>query len=110
MNLDDSEASLLHGHNQNRKKQTTSYRRPGPPTPNKNAGRISLGGNDIQYTNILKDATNMENAIKKPTPGRFKSMLSSMSSKHKDEVGLHLNLFFFKLHAAPFVIVLNSIA
>ncbi|XP_065074895.1 uncharacterized protein mud isoform X2 [Ochlerotatus camptorhynchus] len=55
-NLDDSSTSLI-----SRKKLsgTTSYKRPGPPTPSKKAGRLSFGGslptNDFQYKEILKD-------------------------------------------------------
>ncbi|XP_021697321.1 nuclear mitotic apparatus protein 1 isoform X2 [Aedes aegypti] len=58
-NLDDSSTSLI-----SRKKQsgTTSYKRPGPPTPSKKAGRLSFGGslptNDFQYKEILKDNSN----------------------------------------------------
>ncbi len=73
MNLDDSGASLLA--NGQRKKPTTSYKRPGPPTPSKNAGRLSLGGtmDSIPYRDILKDATNDHAAAsKKSTPSRFR--------------------------------------
>lgn len=58
-NLDDSSTSLI-----SRKKLggTTSYKRPGPPTPSKKAGRLSFGGslptNDFQYKEILKDNSN----------------------------------------------------
>lgn len=84
MNLDDSEALLLQ--NQQRKKQSTSYKRPGPPTPSKNAGRLSIGGqSDVQYSNILKESGNIENPGKKQTPGRVMAFLSHFS-KNKDEV------------------------
>jgi hypothetical protein len=80
VNLDDSDALLLQ--NQHRKKQSTSYKKPGPPTPSKNAGRLSIGGSsDVHYTNILKDS----NADKKQTPGRMMAFLSHFS-KNKDEV------------------------
>ncbi|XP_055624263.1 centromere-associated protein E isoform X2 [Toxorhynchites rutilus septentrionalis] len=58
-NLDDSSTSLIA-----RKKVggTTSYKRPGPPTPSKKAGRLSFGGslptNDFQYKEFQKDNTN----------------------------------------------------
>lgn len=79
--MDDSEASLLQtGH---RKKQSTSYKKPGPPTPSKNAGRLSIGGsNDFNYNHILKESRNNDN-LKKATPSRLK-MLFSNSSKAKD--------------------------
>jgi hypothetical protein len=75
----------------NRKKQTTSYKRPGPPTPSKMGGRQSFGGAaiDNNYTNALKDSTNnIENIIPKKTPitNRLRSMFPSSSSKFKDEV------------------------
>ncbi|CAO1399270.1 unnamed protein product [Diamesa serratosioi] len=81
VNLDDSEASLLQtGH---RKKQSTSYKKPGPPTPSKNAGRLSIGGsNDVHYNHILKESNNNDN-LKKGTPSRLK-MLFSNSSKAKE--------------------------
>lgn len=69
----------------NRKKQSTSYKRPGPPTPSKIAGhqRQSTGGrNDINYTNVLKDSTNMD---KKTPTTRFKNLFTG-GSKSKDEV------------------------
>lgn len=68
--LDDSQTALLH--NGNRKKQSTSYKRPGPPTPSKNAGRLSIGASEINYNNILKDTKNNEN-ISKNTPSRLKA-------------------------------------
>ena len=81
--MDDSSSSLLQ--NGLRKKQSTSYKRPGPPTPSKNAGRLSIGPNDVQYKEIiLKDSTN-ENVQKKSTPGRFKNFITG-GTKPKDEV------------------------
>ncbi|KAL9695892.1 hypothetical protein quinque_015177 [Culex quinquefasciatus] len=58
VNLDDSSTSLI-----SRRKQggTTSYKRPGPPTPSKKAGRLSFGGslptNDFQYKEIANNAS-----------------------------------------------------
>ena len=89
VNLDDSDALLLQS--QHRKKQSTSYKRPGPPTPSKNAGRLSLGGaSDIHYTNILKESGNVE---KKNTPGRMMAFLSQFS-KARDEVSFARNFSF----------------
>lgn len=84
--LDDSQVALLQ--NGNRKKQSTSYKRPGPPTPSKNAGRLSIGASEINYNNILKDSKNSEN-ISKNTPSRF---ISLFSRKGRDEVSLKLVL------------------
>lgn len=90
--LDDSQAALLQ--NGNRKKQSTSYKRPGPPTPSKNAGRLSIGGNEINYNNILKESKNSDN-ITKNTPSRIKSFFlgkghSEVSSK---TFYVHITLF-----------------
>lgn len=81
--MDDSSASLLQN-GLRCKKQSTSYKRPGPPTPSKNAGRLSIGPNDVQYKEVvLKDSTN-ENNLKKSTPGRLKQIFGG--GKSKDEV------------------------
>lgn len=86
--FDDSQTALLQN-GPSRKKQSTSYKRPGPPTPSKSAGRLSIGGaSDINYTNVLKDSTNME---KKTPVGRLRGIFSS-NSKLKDEVRSYLHL------------------
>lgn len=77
--FDDSQTALLN----NKKKQSTSYKRPGPPTPSKNSGRLSIDPTAANLFNALKDSTNMGNASKK-TPNRFKNMFSS--SKKDSEV------------------------
>uniref|UniRef100_A0A182N0I1 Uncharacterized protein n=1 Tax=Anopheles dirus TaxID=7168 RepID=A0A182N0I1_9DIPT len=85
----------------------TSYKRPGPPTPSKRAGRLSLGGafsangNEIQYKEALRDANanaaaaaggegptsqhqhqqqqQQQRVARTKTPGKFKQMISSSS-------------------------------
>ncbi|XP_058122606.1 myosin-10-like [Anopheles coustani] len=70
----------------------TSYKRPGPPTPSKKAGRLSLGGVlpganlEIQYKDALQDANvaagtteGLGRTGRTKTPGKFKQMLSSSS-------------------------------
>uniref|UniRef100_A0A182YK37 Uncharacterized protein n=1 Tax=Anopheles stephensi TaxID=30069 RepID=A0A182YK37_ANOST len=58
--FDDSSTGLI-----SRRKVSgiTSYKRPGPPTPSKRAGRLSLtgalsvnGGGEVQYKEVLRDA------------------------------------------------------
>lgn len=46
--MDDSQSKLLPGEKSRQKKDfgTTSYKKPGPPTPSKNGGRASLSGNE----------------------------------------------------------------
>uniref|UniRef100_A0A182LT53 Uncharacterized protein n=1 Tax=Anopheles culicifacies TaxID=139723 RepID=A0A182LT53_9DIPT len=78
----------------------TSYKRPGPPTPSKRAGRFSLNGalvgngGEIQYKDALRDANanaaptgagtatdvaSSTRAGRTKTPGKFKQMISSSS-------------------------------
>jgi hypothetical protein len=88
--FDDSHTALLSS--TTRKKQTTSYKRPGPPTPSKMGGRISIGGASTEGNsqNILKDSTNnLENLPLKKTPNsnKLRNIFSS-SSKIKDEVSM----------------------
>ncbi|KFB38096.1 AGAP000323-PA-like protein [Anopheles sinensis] len=115
--FDDSSTGLI-----TRRKVTgiTSYKRPGPPTPSKKAGRLSLGGVlpvanlEIQYKEALQDAnvnagaaegasgtrgglaTSDQNRTgRTKTPGKFKQMLSSsnlLSNFQRDEV--NKNTFF----------------
>lgn len=65
-----------------RRKQggTTSYKRPGPPTPSKKAGRLSFGGslptNDFQYKEIAKDANNASSNSATTTSSSLASRLS----------------------------------
>lgn len=79
-----------------RKKVTgaTTYKRPGPPTPSKNAGRLSLGSTSVDHQyqrEVLKESN--ENIFssnithRKNTPGKLLSFFSS--SKVKDEVSLY---------------------
>ncbi|XP_055371224.1 uncharacterized protein LOC129605466 [Condylostylus longicornis] len=79
INLDDSLTSLMSGH---RKKLagTTSYKKPGPPTPSKSGGRLSFGGNSEVHASILKEYNENE---QKKTPAKFK--LFSSRSSAKDE-------------------------
>lgn len=75
-------------------KRGTLYKRPGPPTPSKNGGRLSLGGttSELPKGEILRESnTNRDNipssaksSGKKSTPGKFRSIFSS--AKIKDEV------------------------
>lgn len=83
--LDDSQTALLQN-GPPRKKQGTSYKRPGPPTPSKTAGRLSVGPTEVGYQHVLKDSTNNMEILKKTPSNRFKSMFSTSSKR--DEVSL----------------------
>lgn len=85
----------------------TLYKRPGPPTPSKNGGRLSFGGtDDISRAHILRESNNNNREIssdtivdKKMTPNsktgrQFRSMFSL---KGKDEVCLYKHLIIFFL-------------
>uniref|UniRef100_A0A182K4I5 Uncharacterized protein n=1 Tax=Anopheles christyi TaxID=43041 RepID=A0A182K4I5_9DIPT len=89
--FDDSSTGLI-----SRRKVSgiTSYKRPGPPTPSKRAGRLSLNGglllgnstSEVQYRDALRD-TNANAAVtvddsatrtgRTKTPGKFKQMISA---------------------------------
>uniref|UniRef100_A0A182XBT9 Uncharacterized protein n=1 Tax=Anopheles quadriannulatus TaxID=34691 RepID=A0A182XBT9_ANOQN len=89
--FDDSSTGLI-----SRRKVSgiTSYKRPGPPTPSKRAGRLSLNGPlmpgpaEVQYRDALRD-TNANGAAaqdasaartgRTKTPGKFKQMMSASS-------------------------------
>ncbi|XP_070495735.1 uncharacterized protein [Chironomus tepperi] len=63
--------------NVGKKKESPVYRRPGPPTPSKNA-RYSINSSPKV---VLKDTTNTECPEKISTPGRIKAFFSSIRSK-----------------------------
>lgn len=76
----------------------TLYKRPGPPTPSKNGGRLSFGPLDVPpRDDVLKESNNNINrasssepiANKKtatPSGGGGRPFLSMFSSKGRDEV------------------------
>lgn len=81
---------------QSESRRGTAYKRPGPPTPSKNGGRLSFGGTDILWRTgdtVLREQNGIERpslggttskASKKITPGKLSRIFSS--SKLKDEV------------------------
>lgn len=80
---------LLPGEKSRRKDiGTTSYKKPGPPTPSKNGGRLSLQSNEIQP---LKDIQDLEaKTPKRTTPSRLKAFFLALNSNTKSnnsEVG-----------------------
>ncbi|XP_023158388.1 flagellar attachment zone protein 1 isoform X3 [Ceratitis capitata] len=91
--LDDSMSALLSttggGVGGARKKLTgiTNYKRPGPPTPSKHGGRLSLGGCSEPPREILKEVNDHGGSSAK-TPvrfGFFSSRFSMGNSNPKDE-------------------------
>lgn len=73
----------------------TAYKRPGPPTPSKQGGRLSFGGGgDLPRGDILREqngangrpsiSVGASKTAKKNTPGKFTRIFST--TKLKDEV------------------------
>ncbi|XP_029408969.2 major antigen isoform X2 [Bactrocera dorsalis] len=88
--LDDSMSALLSttGGGGARKKLTgiTNYKRPGPPTPSKHGGRLSLGGSSEPPREILREVNDYGSSAKTPVRfGFFASKFSMGNSNPKDE-------------------------
>lgn len=95
---------LYNGQTKKKAAGTTSYKRPGPPTPSKTAGRLSFGGlNDPNVPkSILKESCdNLPTSSKKSTPGKWGSMFAS--SRVKDEVWIQF--FFLLFFSSSFIFV-----
>ncbi|XP_050296425.1 uncharacterized protein LOC126736214 isoform X2 [Anthonomus grandis grandis] len=79
--MDDSMVKLLPGEKPRQKKDfgTTSYKKPGPPTPSKNGGRSSLTGNELP----LRDGNNRNSTTpnKKVTPNRIRSLFKGFTKE-----------------------------
>lgn len=89
--FEDSLCKLLPGEKPIRKKDfgTTSYKKPGPPTPSKNGGRLSLQGNEIHP---MKEHTDTKTP-KRSTPSRIKALFTGKSSRDNIEVWRHCMSF-----------------
>ncbi|XP_012256495.2 putative leucine-rich repeat-containing protein DDB_G0290503 [Athalia rosae] len=78
--------SLLPGEKTKKRDRTqTMYKRPGPPTPSKNGGRLSLQGNELKSPNsrALKERNADRRAT--ATPRRLKDIFGGGSSRRQDE-------------------------
>lgn len=86
---------LLPGEKPRNKKDigTTSYKKPGPPTPSKNGGRLSLQGGEAKDLPLQEQNTEARTP-KRVTPGRIKALFGGRHaiSKENSEVCLKLNL------------------
>ncbi|TMW47431.1 hypothetical protein DOY81_007488 [Sarcophaga bullata] len=89
--LDDSMSALLSttaGGTRKKCSGVTHYKRPGPPTPSKNGGRLSFGGISEPPREILKESYDTNAAVSSTkTPARFNFFASrfSMGGPSKDE-------------------------
>ncbi|KAK5649673.1 hypothetical protein RI129_000702 [Pyrocoelia pectoralis] len=84
--FDDSMSTKLLPGEKPRKKDigTTSYKKPGPPTPSKNGGRVSLQGGEIQSREALRDHNEQPKTPKRNTPSRLKSLFKGRNTSTKD--------------------------
>lgn len=76
--LDDSMSALLSSSSTGTRKKSmgTHYKRPGPPTPSKNGGRLSFGSSEPPRE-ILREFGDHNNTSK--TPARFKFLTQRFS-------------------------------
>lgn len=77
---------LLPGEKPRNKKDigTTSYKKPGPPTPSKNGGRLSLQGSDIHPRDALREHNVESKTPKRTTPSRLKALFMGRNSSVRD--------------------------
>jgi len=77
--LDDSMSALLSSSSTGTRKKSmgTHYKRPGPPTPSKNGGRLSFGSSEPPRE-ILREFGDHHNNTSK-TPARFKFLTQRFS-------------------------------
>ncbi|KRT85415.1 hypothetical protein AMK59_1716 [Oryctes borbonicus] len=73
IDFDDSMSTKLLPGEKSRKKDigTTSYKKPGPPTPSKNGGHLSLQSNEIQPSETFRIPISTP---KRSTPSRIKNL------------------------------------
>ncbi|XP_037938520.1 centromere-associated protein E isoform X2 [Teleopsis dalmanni] len=101
--LDDSMIGLLSTTAGSRKKVSgvTHYKKPGPPTPSKNGGRLSFGGCGEQGREILKECKDDNNpsgsSVKTPARFAFFSSRFSMGNP-KDEDPTNKNFHLVRLN------------
>ncbi|KAF2884310.1 hypothetical protein ILUMI_21872 [Ignelater luminosus] len=62
---------------------TTSYKKPGPPTPSKNGGRVSLQGNEPHPRDVLREQNELKTP-KRATPSRLKALFMGRNSSVRD--------------------------
>ncbi|KAH8354764.1 hypothetical protein KR084_006734 [Drosophila pseudotakahashii] len=91
--LDDSMSALLSSSSTGARKKSmgTHYKRPGPPTPSKNGGRLSFGSSEPPRE-ILREFGGDHNSNTSKTPARFKFLTQRFSvgssTLPRDEVSI----------------------
>lgn len=86
LDLDDSMSTKLLPIDKPKKKDagTTTYKKPGPPTPSKHGGRLSLQGSEQHPRDVLRDS-NADKTPKRTTPNKLMSLFSRSSLKESSE-------------------------
>ncbi|XP_044265384.1 nucleoporin nup211 [Tribolium madens] len=78
--FEDSLCKLLPGEKPRKKDfGTTTYKKPGPPTPSKNGGRLSLQGNEVHPSREPDGKT-----PKRSTPSRIKALFTGRNNSARD--------------------------
>ena len=88
--FDDNMSTRLLPGEKPRKKDvgTTSYKKPGPPTPSKNGGRVSLQNNEIVHQKDILKEHNESKTPKRSTPKFIGRLLGkNVNTKENIEVG-----------------------
>lgn len=90
--MDDSLCRLLPNEKPRQKKDfgTTSYKKPGPPTPSKNGGRLSLQGNEVQP---LREQNQRMTTPKKVTPSRIRALFMGRTNISRDNTEVDIDYF-----------------
>lgn len=89
--MDDSLSRLLPNEKPRQKKDfgTTSYKKPGPPTPSKNGGRLSLQGNEIQPLREQNQRTTV--TPKKVTPSRIRALFMGRANVARENTEVDID-------------------
>lgn len=69
---------------------TTSYKKPGPPTPSKNGGRLSLQGNEVQP---LREQNQRMTTPKKVTPSRIRALFMGRTNVSRENTEVDIDCF-----------------
>lgn len=111
MDFDDSMSTrLLPGEKPRTKKDigTTSYKKPGPPTPSKNGGRLSLQGSEVHPRDALREHNADAKTPKRTTPSRLKALFMGRNSSVRDNSEVWFPLYLEGVITDTLIPKLNS--
>lgn len=63
---------------------TTSYKKPGPPTPSKNGGRMSLQGNEVHVREVLREHNDSKTPKRSTPKSTLRSLFMGRNSSVRD--------------------------